>query len=100
VSRGGYDVVVRVAPNRATTSNRISVSLSRDGGPVAGAHVGVSAGMLTMAMGVGRYTLTGSSTYRAELPAWQMPGRWGLVLTVKPPGAAPVRVVLDDAIRR
>lgn len=98
VSRDGYELAVRVSPNRATTANRIAVSLTEAGTPVAGARVGVAAGMLTMDMGTAHYRLAGDGTYSGALPAWEMPGRWGLTVSVTPPGGAPIRVALDDRI--
>ena len=74
--RAGYSLAFRVTPNRAQAANRIVVGLSRDGVPVRGAHVRLSARMLAMDMGVASYVLASDRTgYAARTPAWLMAGR-------------------------
>jgi hypothetical protein len=99
IARDGYRVAVRVSPNRASTPNRVSVSVSRDGVPVRDADVRLTANMETMDMGVAHYQLDGTSVYSTRSPAWYMPGRWQLVVSVRPAGAPRVDVALDDLMR-
>jgi YtkA-like len=99
VVRGGYRVTIRVTPNRASRANHVVVAVSQAGIPVTGAHVGITASMLTMDMGTARYRLAGSGTYAVTTPAWLMPGLWELGVTVRPPGGAAVSVGLADDMR-
>ncbi len=98
--RGGYRIAIAVSPNRADRPNGVTVAVVRGGRPVTAARVRVDAGMLGMAMGVASYDLRGSVAYRTRMPAWLMPGAWGLAFTVTPPGRPPIHVVLDDRLRR
>lgn len=97
--RGGYLLTIRVAPNRANTPNRVVVTVSRYGAPVTGAHVTLTASMLTMDMGVAHYLLAGDGTYSARTPAWLMAGLWELAVRVQPPGGPGVTVGLADHLR-
>lgn len=99
VRRRGFAIRLTVLPNRATTANRIAVAVDRRGAPVTGAQVRLAAAMLTMDMGVARYRLASRGGYGIRTPPWQMAGRWGLLFTVVPPGAAPIRILLDDRMR-
>jgi hypothetical protein len=99
VVRGGYRVAVRVTPNRTSKPNRVVVSVSRDGEPVGGARVRLSASMLTMDMGTAKYDLAGDGTYAVTTPAWLMPGLWELAVTVRPPGGPAVSFGLADDMR-
>ncbi len=76
ILRNGYHVTIRVSPNRASTTNRVAVSVRRDGAVVRDADVRLTADMEAMGMGVGRYQLDGQSVYSTQSPAWLMPGRW------------------------
>jgi hypothetical protein len=87
-----------IAPNRASTTNRISVRITQDGLPLAGARVRLTAEMLTMDMGVASYTLAGSGVYVTQTPAWAMTGPWSLSFTIMAPGDRPVRVDLNDRL--
>lgn len=66
---------------------------------MAGARVGLTVSMETMDMGTVHYALRGDGVYAARTPAWVMAGRWQLAVTVRPPGAAPLTVALDDRLR-
>ena len=96
----GYRVRIELRPNTPERRNRLTVSVRRRGRPVRAATVRLDAGMLDMAMGVASYRLGTGRKHMAVLPAWRMPGRWGLALTVTPPGSAPIRVVVVDAMSR
>jgi len=99
LSRDGYRIHVTFAPNRVTAPNRVLVTLGDGSGPVEGARVRLEAAMLEMDMGVATYSLAPAGNgYRTSTPAWQMRGRWGLGLTIVPPGHAPIHVVLDDRL--
>jgi hypothetical protein len=98
--RVGYRISIAVSPNRASRPNLVAVTVARAGHAVAAARVHAEAGMLGMAMGVASYDLRGSAAYRVRMPAWLMPGEWGLALTITPPGRPPIRVVLDDRMLR
>jgi hypothetical protein len=99
LARRSYDVGVRIVPNRASTPNRITVTLRRAGATVVGAHADVTAAMTAMDMGVATYALRGTTAYRATAPAWVMPGVWRLLVTVTPPHGTPIRLTLDDRLR-
>lgn len=99
ILRDGYRVAIRVSPNRASTSNRVAVSVRRDGELVRDADVRLTANMEAMDMGVGHYQLDGRTLYSARPPAWLMPGLWQLVVSVQPVGGPAVRVALDDLLR-
>jgi hypothetical protein len=99
VARDGYRLSIVLRPNLATRRNRVSVTVLRLGRPVPGAHVALDAGMFDMAMGVASYRLGPGREHAAGLPAWGMPGRWGLGFTVTTPGGRPIRVVLADRMR-
>lgn len=99
LTRRGYAIGVHVTPNRATTSNRIVLTLRQDGAPVAGAHVGLAVNMTTMDMGTARYVLAGDEDYAVRAPAWIMAGTWQLTFTVTPPGGRALRFALDDRLR-
>lgn len=99
VVRGGYRLAIRVVPNRATSSNHVSVSVSQDGLPVAGARVGLAASMLTMDMGTADYRLSGHGTYAVRTPAWLMAGLWELAFTVRPAGHPALSVGVVDHMR-
>ncbi len=98
--RAGYRIAIAVSPNRASRPNTVSVALVRAGHPVTAARVRVEAGMLGMAMGVASFELRASAAYSVRMPAWLMPGEWGLAFTITPPGRPPIHVVLDDRMLR
>jgi len=100
VTRDGYRLALRVAPNRAAVPNHFGVTLTRGGRPVAGATVTASFTMLDMEMGQQAYKLTESApgVYGHDAPALVMVGRWGLELDVEPRTGRPFSVsVLDHA---
>jgi copper transport protein len=101
VDRNGYHLALRVDPNRAAVPNTFSVELTRHGARVRGADVTLRFTMLDMEMQAQEYRLpeTAPGAYAKELPALVMVGRWGLALSVTPPGATtPFDVfVLDKA---
>jgi hypothetical protein len=99
VATGPYRISVGVTPNRASTPNRFTVAVSRDGSPVRDARVQLTAEMETMDMGVATYDLAGRAVYTGSAPAWVMPGRWRLIVSVHPAGEAVQRVALDDSLR-
>ena len=99
IVRDGDRIRITLAPNHAGRQNVVTVSVRRGGRPVQGAGVHLDAGMLDMGMGVAAYRLAGPR-HRGALPAWGMPGRWGLGFTITAPGSKPVRVVVIDAMGR
>jgi hypothetical protein len=100
VAAGGDRIRISLAPNRSGRRNVVTVSVRRAGRVVRGARVRLDAGMFDMAMGVAGYGLSPRPAHRAVLPVWGMPGRWGLGFTITAPGARPIRVVVDDRMRR
>jgi hypothetical protein len=98
VRRSGYRVSIAVKPNRASTSNRVSVELMRDRTPVT-ARVRLTVRMETMDMGTVTYALGGHGPYDVRTPAWVMAGRWQLLLTVHPAGGRAFDLALDDLLR-
>jgi copper transport protein len=98
LTRGGYRLEVRLDPKRAAVPNDFSVRITRDGAPVRGADVTTSFIMLDMEMGQQAYHLaeTAPGVYSHSAPALVMVGHWGLSFDVRPPGTAPVDVLLLD----
>lgn len=98
VSSNGYDVAVRVDPNKAAVPNTFEVKLTKGGAPVHGATVIATLAMLDMEMPTLSYRLAESSpgTYEHGAPALVMVGHWGLTFEIQPPGHAPFSIVLVD----
>jgi copper transport protein len=98
VSKNGYTLAFRVAPNRAAVPNDFSVEVSRAGSGVRGAEVTARVTMLDMAMPSQEYRLgeVAPGTYAHAAPALVMVGHWGLTFTISPPGEQPFSVLLLD----
>jgi copper transport protein len=99
LKRNGYELQVRVAPNRAAVPNDFSVKLTRGGQPVRGADVVVRFDMLDMAMGEQAYRMQESAPgvyTRAATPALVMVGHWGVSFDVTPKGRPPFDVQVVD----
>jgi copper transport protein len=96
--KDGYQLELRVSPNRAAVPNDFAVRLTRNGSPVRGADVIVRVTMLDMEMGQQEYRLgeTAPGLYRHAAPALVMVGHWGLSFDVTPRGAQPFDVLIVD----
>ncbi|HZC30317.1 MAG TPA: FixH family protein [Gaiellaceae bacterium] len=97
----GYTVGIAITPNRALGTGAFTLTLARNGRPVAGARVRATVTMLDMNMG--SFTLLvpsrAAGTYATAAPAVGMSGRWGWSIQVEPPNAPAFRVVLVDRMR-
>jgi len=98
VSKNGYRLELRVAPNRAAVPNAFSVRITRNGEPVRGADVTTAFTMLDMEMGQQAYHLaeTAPGVYSHSAPALVMVGHWALTFDIQPPGKQPFQVLLVD----
>jgi copper transport protein len=98
VERNGYDLTLRVTPNRAAQQNDFTLTLQRGGRPVTGATVTTTFAMLDMEMGQQGYALdeTSPGVYSHSAPALVMVGHWGITFNVEPPGGQPFDVTLVD----
>lgn len=94
---GPASIDLRIAPNRASVRNAISIVLGGTGRALAS----ISFSMPTMNMwdafelGLARDT---AGSYSALMPAVGMPGLWRLRVRLARPGAAPVVVTVDDRL--
>ena len=98
LSRNGYRVELRVAPNRAAAPNAFSVRITKDGKAVRDAGVIAGFAMLDMEMGTQRYVLPerAPGLYERDAPALVMVGHWGLSFEITPPGAQPFTLTFID----
>jgi len=98
ISTNGYQLAIRVAPNRAAVPNDFSVEISRNGSPVRGAEVTARFTMLDMAMPAQEYRLAevAPGTYAHAAPALVMVGHWGMSFEIAPAGGRPFSVLLLD----
>jgi hypothetical protein len=102
MSAGGYRARVRLAPNRATRADGVSIRLTRGGAAVSGAAVTASYSMPSMNMWNVLTTKLGESAggrYGAIDPELAMAGQWQVRFTVSPAGAAPFAVTINDRMR-
>jgi copper transport protein len=101
VKQAGYELRVRVSPNKVAVPNTFAVRITRGGKPVRGADVTASFTMLDMEMPQLAYHLAdmGGGRYEHSAPALVMVGRWGLSFEVQPPGGQPFDVLLVDKAR-
>jgi YtkA-like len=94
----GYDVDVRVTPNRAGAITHIALHLLERGRPVTGARVTLTTMMMEMDMGyTGRLLQRGPGRYVHAWPPF-MPGAWRLHYDVVPPGGKRFRVTVVDRL--
>jgi copper transport protein len=99
VTKNGYTLKVRVAPNRAAFPNDFALQITRNGTPVTGAAVTVTFAMLDMEMGTQQYRLdeTGAGIYtRSSTPSLVMVGHWGLSFQVSPRSGTPFTALVVD----
>lgn len=98
VQTNGYELALGIAPNRAAANNAFQVAIEQAGRRVTGATVTASFAMLDMEMGAQEFQFdeTAPGTYGRDAPALVMVGRWGLTLSVEPPGAEPFTVTILD----
>jgi len=96
--QGGYELALRVSPNRAAVPNDFSLQLTRGGKPVHGADVIVQVTMLDMEMGPQEFRLreTAPGVYSHAAPVLVMVGHWGLAFDVTPAGGQPLHVQVVD----
>jgi copper transport protein len=98
VSRNGYRLELRVAPNRAAAPNTFAIRLTKDGASVRHATVIAGFAMLDMEMGTQTHVLPerAPGLYALSSPALVMVGHWGLSFEITPPGGQPFTVVFVD----
>jgi copper transport protein len=98
VSRNGYEVGLRVTPNRAASPNTFAVTVTRDGKPVRGATVIAGFAMLDMEMGTQSDVLPerAPGLYERSAPALVMVGHWALSFEITPPGQQAFTLRLVD----
>jgi copper transport protein len=98
VTKNGYRIDLRVAPNRAAAPNRFAIRIAKAGQPVRGASVIASFAMLDMEMGAQRYLLPESEPglYERATPALVMVGHWGMSFEITPPGLQPFTITFVD----
>jgi copper transport protein len=98
VEHAGYEVAVRVSPNKVAVPDTFAVRITHNGTPVQGATVIATFTMLDMEMPSQAYRLAERSPglYEHSTAALVMVGRWGLTFQVQPPGAQPFDVVVVD----
>lgn len=96
--KNGYDVRVRLSPNRAAVPNAFSVQVTKSGKPVRGATVFVTFEMLDMVMQNQEFRLseTAPGTYSHAAPALVMVGHWGLSFSITPPNGQAFTVLVVD----
>jgi hypothetical protein len=100
-SRLGNDsLTVRVWPNRATSWNAITLSVTRRGEAMVGAAATLSFTMPAMAMGAERFRLVERrpGVYSYLGPALVMPGRWDLRFTITPSHERPFAWLAVDHV--
>jgi copper transport protein len=98
VTKNGYRIDLRVAPNRAAAPNTFSIGVTKDGQPVRHATVIAGFAMLDMEMGTQKYVLPelAPGLYERAAPALVMVGHWGLSFEITPPGLEPFTITLVD----
>jgi len=98
VKKNGYELALKVSPNRAAAQNSFEIGIRRNGKPVQNADVTVDFAMLDMEMGQQAYHLseTAPGRYGHAAPALVMVGHWGLSFQIAPPGQRPFTVLVVD----
>ena len=98
VTKNGYGIEVRVAPNRAAAPNTFSVRVTKDGQPVRHASVIAGFAALDMEMGTQKYVLPelAPGFYERAAPALVMVGRWAISFEITLPGLQPFTITLVD----
>jgi hypothetical protein len=98
---GTQRVRLRIAPNRASSANTISIELRRGGAHVRGARVTMSFTMTGMAMAAQTFPLveTSPGVYSFTGRALVMGGTWGLVFAVTPRGGSRSTLSVLDTLR-
>jgi hypothetical protein len=97
----GYELELRVDPNRAFRPGSVWLKLSRSGRAVNGASVRATFTMLDMEMGriSAPIPQSGKGTYAGSGPVLGMAGRWGVQVDVAPRRGEPFAVRLVDHVR-
>ena len=95
----GYQLDLRLSPNRALQANSLSLRLSSGGKPVSGARVRMTFTMLDMDMGAlnGLLPQTASGRYGHAGPRLMF-GDWGVRLHVRPQRGRPFSVYIVDRV--
>jgi copper transport protein len=98
LTKNGYGIEVRVAPNRAAAPNTFSVRVTKDGQPVRHASVIAGFAALDMEMGTQKYVLPelAPGFYERAAPALVMVGRWAISFEITLPGLQPFTITLVD----
>jgi hypothetical protein len=99
--RGVQLVRLRIAPNRASSANTISLELRRGGAHLRGARVTMSFTMTGMAMAAQTFPLleTTPGVYSFTGRALVMGGTWGIVFAVTPHGGRRTTLSVLDTLR-
>lgn len=96
----GFSLALRDSPNRASKAGRISVALTLNGAPVAGAQVKVTLTMLDMPMGSLSAVLPqmAAGRYARPTPILGMGGRWQIALEIRPRGGPRLHLAVVDRV--
>lgn len=96
----GYELRLRLDPNRATTSGTIAVELLKAGRPVSHARARVTFTMLDMAMPgrSARFVERGPGRYAAKTPVLGMAGAWGVRVEITPSRSRPFGAQVVDRV--
>jgi hypothetical protein len=100
VRDGGYSVVVRMSPNRASTTNWLNVKLSRHGrlAAIARTHVAFSMPAMNMWNGFTSRLSARDGAMAGAIPVLGMAGVWQLRLTIADAGGHRLVAVVNDRL--
>ena len=98
LTKNGYRIELRVAPNRAAAPNTFSIRIAKDGQPVRGRERDRK--LCDARHGDGhtevRSARAGAGPLRARAPALVMVGHWGMSFEITPPGRQPFTITFVD----
>jgi len=101
VRAGRYRFALSVTPNHASTTNGLTVALTENHQPLAGAHVVVRFSMPAMDMPdafTSALRAVGRGVYRVNEPVLGMAGWWKLRVSVSSRKTAPVSATFADQL--
>jgi hypothetical protein len=99
VNAHGYQIELRITPNRATSFGTFTVELRKKGRPINGARIHLTTMMTTMNMGfTGPLLPKGAGHYLHSWPPLEMSGRWRFQYEIRPPGRNGFTVTLIDQV--
>jgi predicted metal-binding membrane protein len=98
---GGYRVELTIEPNRRGVRNELVLRATKRGRLLRDADLQASFEMLSMSMGIQRYSLVERrpGVYSLAASPFAMPGDWGIGIEVTPHRGAPVSFRLVDRVR-